>query len=204
MKYFMTEVCENCKPLFEKLLKRIEELERRLAAYENAHTPYSHKIFMPRPKAINGKRGRPKGFEGSTRPIPKPDRTIEKKFSRCPNCDNELKHLYKESMVVEEIPKPQPIVVTEFINNHYECKNCGEVVAKDENCPEKGRFGNNVLAHCTLMKPEEQRYRAMTMFVGEDRFVESDSRRVNLATDFTQQELETLRTKINIARRSTV
>lgn len=156
MKYFMTEVCENCKPLFEKLLKRIEELERRLAAYENAHTPYSRRIFRPRPKTTNGKRGRPSGLPGSTRPIPKPDRTVEKKFSRCPNCENKLKHLYKESTIVEEIPMPQPVEIVEYINNHYECKNCGEVVAKDENCPEQGRFGYNVLAHCTLMKFEDR------------------------------------------------
>lgn len=159
----MTEICENCRPLFEKLLRRIEELEkknaeleRRLAVYENAHTPYSRKIFKSRPRPSNGKRGRPEGLPGSTRPIPKPDRTVEKKFSKCPNCDSRLKHLHKESVVIEEIPKPQPIEVVEYISNHYECKNCGEVVAKDENCPERGRFGYNVLAHCTLMKFEDR------------------------------------------------
>lgn len=144
--------CENCK----KLEKRIMELERRLAAYENAHTPYSHKIFKPRPKVTNGKIGRPSGFSGSTRPTPKPDRTVEKKFSKCPNCNGKLNHLHKESIVIEEIPKPQPIEIVEYINNHYECKNCGEVVAKDDNCPQQGRFGYNVLAHCTLMKFEDR------------------------------------------------
>jgi len=152
----MTEVCENCKPLFEKMLKRIEELERRLAAYENAHTPYSRRIFKPRSKPTNGKLGRPKGFEGSTRPSPKPDRTVEKKFSKCPNCNGKLNHLHKESIVIEEIPEQQPVVITEFITNHYECKNCGEVVARDDNCPEHGRFGYHVLAHCTLMKFEDR------------------------------------------------
>lgn len=144
--------CENCK----KLEKRIMELERRLAAYENAHMPYSRRIFKPRPKPTNGKLGRPKGFAGSTRPAPKPDRTVEKKLNRCPKCRGKLKHLHKESVVIEEIPKPRPIEVVEYINNHYECKKCGEIVAKDENCPEQGRFGNNVLAHCSLMKFEDR------------------------------------------------
>ena len=152
----MTEVCENCRPLFEKLLKRIEELERRLAAYENSHTPYSRRIFRPRPRPTNGKIGRPSGLPGSTRPTPNPDRKVEKTFNRCPNCDSRLKHIRKESVIIEEIPNPQPIEVVEYVNNHYECKNCGEVVAKDENCPKQGRFGNNVLAHCTLMKFEDR------------------------------------------------
>lgn len=55
-----------------------------------------------------------------------------------------------------------------------------------------GYVAGGLLKVAHIGTPEEERYRAMTMFVGEDRFVESDSRRVNLATDFTQQELETL------------
>lgn len=41
----MEEVCERCKPLFEKLLEKIAVLERRLLAYENAHTPPSKSMF---------------------------------------------------------------------------------------------------------------------------------------------------------------
>lgn len=167
----MSEICEKCKPIVEKLFrdleirfeKRIEdlerknkELERRLAAYENAHTPYSRKIFKPKPKATNGKRGRPEGYQGTTRPFPEPDRTVEKKFCRCPTCNGKLKLKFRESTIVEDIPEPQPIIVTEFITNHYECKICGDVVAKHEDCPESGRFGNNVLAHCSLMKFEDR------------------------------------------------
>lgn len=151
--------CENCKKLEKRLIeleKQNAEIKRLLAAYENAHTPYSRKLFKQKPKVTDKKRGRPSGLPGSTRPIPRPDRTVEKKFSKCPNCNGKLNHLRKESIVIEEIPKPQPIVVTEFINNHYECKNCGEVIAKDENCPEQGRFGHNVLAHCALMKFEDR------------------------------------------------
>ena len=39
------EVCENCRPLFEELQLKINELERRLLAYENAHTPPSKQQF---------------------------------------------------------------------------------------------------------------------------------------------------------------
>jgi transposase len=114
------------------------------------------KRFKLRPRKSDSKRGRPNGNQGTTRPVPEPDRTVEKTFSKCPGCSGRLKHLYKKSVVAEEIPKPQPVVVTEFVNNHYSCGNCGEIVAKDENCPEKGRFGNNVLAEAALMKFEER------------------------------------------------
>ncbi len=83
----MSEICENCKPLFEKLLKRIEELEKRLALYENAHTPSSRLIFRSQGQNNNKPRGRPKGCEGSTRAIPKPDRTLERKIKKCPDCN---------------------------------------------------------------------------------------------------------------------
>jgi len=159
----MTEICENCRPLFEKLLKRIEslekrntELERRLAAYENAHTPYSRRIFKPQRRQTNGKRGRPKGLPGSTRSFPKPTRIIEKKFSKCPECNGKLKPLHQEHKVVEEIPDPQPIEVVEFIANHYDCDKCGEIVAKPDDWPEHGRFGVRLLTQCTVMKFEDR------------------------------------------------
>lgn len=147
----MTE-CENCK----KLEKRIEELEKRLAAYENAHTPSSRKIFKQKPRQSNGKIGRPEGVKGSTRTIPKPDRYVEKKFDSCPKCKGNLELLYKESKIIEDIPEPQPVIVTEFISNHYHCNNCGEVIAKPEDCPDSGRFGNNALAHCSLTRYEDR------------------------------------------------
>lgn len=159
----MTEICENCRPLFEKLLRRIEELEkknveleRRLAAYENAHTPYSRKLFKPQRRQTNGKHGRPKGLPGSTRPFPRPTRTVEKKFDKCPRCNGKLKQEDQEFKIVEEIPNPQPIEVVEFIANHYDCKNCGKIVAKPEDWPEHGRFGVRLLTQCAVMKFEDR------------------------------------------------
>ena len=39
-------ICEDCKPEFDRLIKRIEILERRLAVYENANTPSSKTRFQ--------------------------------------------------------------------------------------------------------------------------------------------------------------
>lgn len=41
-------VCENSKSEFDKLTKRVEELEKKLLAYENANTPSSKIRFPPR------------------------------------------------------------------------------------------------------------------------------------------------------------
>lgn len=152
--------CDNCKKLEkenEELKKRIEKLEKFLHMYENAHTPSSRLIFKPvkQDNASNKPRGRPEGHEGTTRAYKKPDRVLEKKRTKC-DCKRKLKFLYSESMIVEEIPKPQPIIVTEFIINHYECKEHGEIISKHEECPESGRFGNNLLAQSAIMRFEER------------------------------------------------
>lgn len=161
----MSEICDSCKPEFVKLQKQVDELKNqndeikeRLAAYENAHTPYSRKLFKPKPKPAGKKRGRPSGLPGTTRPNPEPDRTIESKFKRCPNCKKrKLVWLGKDERFVEEIPEPQPVKVTKFVNNIYLCTCCNnEVVAMHKDCPDAGRFGNHVLAETALMKFEER------------------------------------------------
>lgn len=146
--------CERC----EELEKQIAELKKRLAAYENAHTPYSRKLYKPKSKATGKKRGRPEGLPGTTRPNPKPDKTIESAYKRCPKCKKgELIWLGTDERFVEELPKPQPVKVTKFVNNIYLCRCCGrEVVATHKDCPDAGRFGNHVLAETALMKFEER------------------------------------------------
>jgi len=146
--------CEKC----ERLEKQNAELKKRLAAYENPHTPYSRKLFKPKPKTSGKKRGRPSGLPGTTRPNPEPDRTIESKLKRCPKCKKrKLVWLGKDERFVEEIPEPQPVKVTKFVNNIYLCTCCNnEVVAMHKDCPDAGRFGNRVLAETALMKFEER------------------------------------------------
>ena len=59
--------------------------------------------------------------------------------------------------VIEKIPEPPPVLVTEFGIAHYICP-CRhkEVVANDANCPFEGRFGNNIIAQTTLLKYEDR------------------------------------------------
>jgi len=154
----MTGLEKQAKNVIEKKDEEIRDLKKRLAAYENAHTPYSRKLFKPKPKISGKKKGRPSGLPGTTRPNPTPDKTIESIYDKCPKCnEGELIWLGKDERFVEEIPEPQPITVTKFVNNIYLCTCCNnEVVAMHEDCPDIGRFGNHVLAETTLMKFEER------------------------------------------------
>ena len=56
------EVCASCMPLFQELRNEIDELKRRLLAYENAHTPPSRLRWQPKKPAVEQKkRGAPEG-----------------------------------------------------------------------------------------------------------------------------------------------
>ncbi len=59
--------------------------------------------------------------------------------------------------MIEEIPEPQPVIVTEYKIAHYTCPYCQkEVVATDADCPKEGTFGNNTIAQTALLKYEDR------------------------------------------------
>jgi transposase len=142
----------------ELLKAKIRELEARLAQYENAHTPPSLRRGRNRKKKSDennkGKPGQKIGHKGTTRPYTTPDMQVEVTMDRCPDCGADLGSPFRiESKIIEEIPEPQPIIVTEYKIAHYKCPCCRkEVVAKDSSCPHEGKFGNNVIAQATLLK----------------------------------------------------
>jgi transposase len=142
----------------ELLKAKICELEARLAQYENAHTPPSLRRGRNRKKyqdkKNNGKPGQKIGHKGVTRPYAAPDKQVEVTIDLCPDCGADLGAPFRiDSKIIEEIPEPQPIIVTEYKIAHYICPCCRkEVVAKDPGCPHEGKFGNNVIAQATLLK----------------------------------------------------
>ena len=141
-----------------QLMKRLLQLEQRLAAYENANTPPSKQRFRKKKEGeSSGKLGRPPGAEGSTRPTPKPDEVVEVKREMCPSCHKPLgKPNFFETKTIEELPEPQPVKVTEYKLAHYICT-CGEhVIAEHSDCPKRGRFGPNLQAEVAAMKFDER------------------------------------------------
>ena len=156
------EIIRQLKRENKSLKACIKELEAKLAMYENAHTPPSLKRGGKRKKDQNkgggNKPGQKKGHKGVTRPPAKPDRQVDVTKDRCPDCGTELGDPFSvETKVIEEIPEPQPIIVTEYKIAHYTCPHCQkEVVATDSGCPKEGRFGNNAIAQATLLKYEDR------------------------------------------------
>jgi transposase len=149
-------VCEACRPEFEKLLVRLEQLEKRLRAYENAHTP-SSKSLKKRPREPPvGKLGAPTGHPKYERKEPEPTGSIEYREKTCPMCNCELCSPVRMVRVLEEeIPEPRAIEVIEHKINHYICPDCHEYIVARNNAP-VGRFGKNALTHITLLKFEDR------------------------------------------------
>ena len=130
--------------------------------YENAHTPPSLKRGGRRKKIQNkggkGKPGQKKGHKGVTRPLAKPDKQVDVTKDRCPDCGTELGDPFRvESKIIEDVPEPQPVTVTEYEIAHYTCSCCQkEVIATDAGCPKEGIFGNNTIAQAALLKYEDR------------------------------------------------
>jgi len=82
-------------------------MEKRLLAYENAHTPPS-KNFVKRGKIENPKKsGRREGHEGITRKFKSPDKTIPLTSKKCPYChSHSITKVKTESKIIEDIPEP--------------------------------------------------------------------------------------------------
>jgi transposase len=93
-----------------------------------------------------------------TRQTPKPDVTLKAEADRCPHCGAPLDEPTSvKRRVIEEIPQPQPKRVIEFQEANYDCPRCGaHVVARNPECPPKGRFGKNVYVQTTLLRYEER------------------------------------------------
>jgi transposase len=163
------EVCDKCRPLFIEMANKfeaklvdqqaqIDELKRRLLSYENAHTPPSKKRRYPKREPTGNPIGAPKGHTGNTRLTPKPDKIVDVKQDYCNKCNHELHEPIKITQrIIEDIPEPQPITVTQFNVHNYLCRNCAEVnIPSHKDLPTRGRFGYNLQTQIALMKYEDR------------------------------------------------
>jgi len=161
--------CEKLQKRVEKLEralverdKKIADLERRLARYENAHTPSSQRRYPTHQNGgqRTGKRfpGAPKGHPGTTRPAPKPDVVVKPEWDKCPNCGARLgKPTLVKHHIIEDVPKPNPAIVKDLQEFEGDCPRCGvHVIARHPDCPPEGRFGKNTLVQVSLLKYEER------------------------------------------------
>lgn len=159
----MKEVCENCKPLFEQLLKRIEKLEeknclleKRLLMYENAHTPPSLQKKKKRiPRESSGRLGAPKGHPKYEREEPEIDEVIEHKVGTCPYCNSRLDIKEVLEVLEEEMPELKKIKVFKHLIEWAICPNCKKRVIAKNNAP-PDRFGPILKSKITLLKHDDR------------------------------------------------
>jgi transposase len=134
-----------------ELIKQNEKLNNRLLAYENAHTPPSKQRFKKQPPEPSGKLGAKTGHKKWERETPKPTKTINHTQTHCPNCEHELGQPTKIiRKIVEDIPEPQPVIITEHLISHYKCKHCGKIIIPKVKLP-RGSFGYNVQTEIALL-----------------------------------------------------
>ena len=121
------------------MLKKISELERKLAQHDNAHTPSSKKAIGQKAKSQhekpqqngNGKsdtakpRGGQKGHKGATY-RPAPTRFERHAPDKCPLCGmSDLTVTKTSKRNVTEIPPPQKAVTTQHVQETCSCNVCG-------------------------------------------------------------------------------
>jgi transposase len=143
----------------KRLMEINEMLSRRLAVYENPHTPPSRQLFKRPPSGgEKGTPGQKEGHVGTTRPTPEPTERKEATMKNCPHCSSLLgKSKRVVHRIITDIPEPQPIKVTDYVLHVYDCPNCHrEVIADHPDIPSEGDFGKNTLAHVTLMKYDDR------------------------------------------------
>ncbi len=109
----------------KKLKKENKELKGKLKVYENSNTPSSKRRNKKQTKEPHKKSGRPEGHKGSGRPYPKPTEEQEFSSSCCPNCSSTMiKKINEETIIQEEISKPEPIKVIKNTIFNYKCYGC--------------------------------------------------------------------------------
>jgi transposase len=153
------EICERCKPFFESLLKEIIELKRRLLAYENAHTPPSkNRRHYPKREPTGNPVGAPQGHPGTTRSTPTPDKIVDVKQAMCEECQHSLGKPAKiMKRIIEDIPEPRSVIVTQYNVHTYICGNCATVnIPAHPDLPAEGRFGKNLMTEIALLKCEDR------------------------------------------------
>lgn len=155
------EACTRCKELEILIVEQqvqIDDLKKRLLAYENAHTPSSQQRKYPKREPTGNPVGAPQGHEGTTRPYKKPYKTVDVKQEKCSSCHHKLGSPVKIiKRIIEDIPEPQPITVTQYNVHTYICRNCAEVnIPSHPDLPSEGRFGYHLMNEVALMKYEDR------------------------------------------------
>lgn len=137
------------------LQDKVERLERELAKYKNSNTPPSANPHLKQAALSRtcGKRGRPKGCKGSTRPVKVASETRTIATKECPGChDTDLKLLSIKRQQIEELLPVKPVVV-DVRREFLQCNSCGlKFISRDDHTPTQGRFGIDLMVMVIFLR----------------------------------------------------
>ena len=162
-KKYLTKTKKELLKILQRKDKRIENLEskiiwleKRLLAYENAHTPSSKQRFKKILVKKSGKLGAPIGHPKYDRKMSEPNIIIEYTEEKCIYCNSKLNSPIEiKNFIEEEISEPQPIKTIKHKVYCYFCEKCRKITIAKNNAP-KGNFGKNVQSHVALLKFEDR------------------------------------------------
>lgn len=132
-------------------------LKSKLKSYENSNTPSSKKRNKKQTTQPHKTSGRLNGHKGSGRPYP--ELTEEQNFSSscCPNCSSSfIEKLGEETIIQEEISKPEPIKVIKNIIFNYRCNGCNRNFEAKNDVLKNSRIGINLVTEILISKYEER------------------------------------------------
>lgn len=187
---------------------RIEELERYLKAFDNAHTPSSKKRKKNTGKRDENKArfpGKPKGGNGGGIQVPPPDKIEEHKLTVCPISGLPLgKPVGYRKKIVIDFPD-KPIQVVEHRIMQYISPVTGEIIEAKVDLP-SGLYGQNLKSIVAMLKNLTNSHAKIAAFIrelGAPSF--SDAEVQNIADAFSsalaptrQQILDEIRKELHI------
>jgi len=139
-----------------ELQVKINQLERKLLAYENAHTPPSLSKKKRIPRISSGILGAPKGHPKYERENSEVDEVIKYKINtNCPFCNIEISPKEVLEIIEEEIPEMKKAKVTKHLIEWSHCPNCDRRIIAKNNAP-ANRFGPNLRSKITLLKHDDR------------------------------------------------
>jgi transposase-like protein len=150
------KIIEEKNKIIEEQQIKINQLERRLLAYENAHTPSSLSKKKRIQRDSSGKLGAPIGHPKHERADPKIDEEVLYQINdTCPFCNSALRFKEILEVIEEEIPDMKEVKGIKHLIEWSFCKNCKRRVIAKNNAPAT-RFGPNLKSKITLLKHDDR------------------------------------------------
>lgn len=161
------------KLIIDNFTKSTKDLQKRLAYYENPHSPPSKNSLewksqkKDRKQSGKPRRGGKAGHKGATQKFT-PTSTVHHKSDACPKCGSEdiiQTRTYKRVMV--KIPPPTSYSATKHVLHRYNCKNCSDDFQTTGDLPPRGSFEPSVIREVISLFSKRMSYDTIRLTLEE-------------------------------------